>query len=191
MYAYNVYPPSASTVFSNLDSFASMAVSRSLSRLLYARDVKKSATETADNRATALPYNLTMHTYTVSLRIESRELDTAQITKELTRSPTQTRAVGEQRDARTVWDKALWEFQVVPEGRSNWDSLEIGLATLLSVFSSRTKTLQEYGKNHDVYIWCGHFSSSFAGGPHLSAEIPKKLGEFGIPLWLDTNSSPE
>jgi hypothetical protein len=59
-----------------------------------------------------------MHTYTVSLRIESRELDTAQITKELTISPTQTRAVGERRDARTVWDKALWEFQVVPEGRS-------------------------------------------------------------------------
>lgn len=130
-----------------------------------------------------------MHTYTVSLRIESRELDTAQITRELTRSPTQTRAVGERRDAKTVWDKALWEFQVVPEGRPDWDLLENGLAALVGVFSSQAKALHEYGKKHDVYIWCGHFSSSFAGGPHLSAEILKKLGDFGIPLWRDTYSS--
>jgi hypothetical protein len=132
-----------------------------------------------------------MRTYSVSLRIESRELDAAQITKELTISPTPTRAVGERRDARTAWDKALWEFEVVPEGRSDWDSLEIGLSTLLNIFSLRTKGLQEYSKNHDVYIWYGHFSSSFAGGPHLSAEILKKLGDFGIPLWLDTYSSHE
>jgi len=132
-----------------------------------------------------------MRTYSVSLRIESRELDAAQVTKELTISPTQTRAVGERRDARTAWDKALWEFEVVPEGRFDWDSLEIGLSTLLNIFSLRTKALQEYSKNHDVYIWCGHFSSSFAGGPHLSAEILKKLGDVGIPLWLNTYSSHE
>jgi hypothetical protein len=80
---------------------------------------------------------------------------------------------------------------VLPEGRSDWDSLEIGLATLLDIFSSRTKALQEYSKNHDVYIWCGLFSSNFAGGPHLSAEILKRLGGFGMSLWLDTYSSKE
>jgi len=90
-----------------------------------------------------------------------------------------------------VWEKALWEFEVLPEGRSDWDSLEIGLATLLNIFSSRTKALQEYSKNHDVYIWCGLFSSRFAGGPHLSAEILKRLGDFGMSLWLDTYSSKE
>jgi len=140
------------------------------------------------NCAAALPYNLPMHTYTVSLRIESRALDTAQVTRELDVSPTQTRAVGERRDARTVWEKALWEFEVFPDGRSDWDSLEIGLAALLEIFSSHTRALQEYSKNHDVYIWCGLFSSGFAGGPHLSAETLKRLGDFGIPLWLDTYS---
>jgi Domain of unknown function (DUF4279) len=133
-------------------------------------------------------YNSTMHTYTVSLRIESRTLDTAQITRELAVSPTQTRAVGGRRDAQTVWEKALWEFEVVPDGRSDWDSLEIGLAALLKIFSSHSRALQEYSKNHDVYIWCGHFCSGFAGGPHLSAETLKRLGDFGIPLWLDTYS---
>jgi len=87
-----------------------------------------------------------------------------------------------------VWEKALWEFEVFPDDRSDWDSLEIGLAALLEIFSSHTKALQEYSNSHDVYIWCGHFCSGFDGGPHLSAEILKGLGDFGIPLWLDTYS---
>lgn len=130
-----------------------------------------------------------MHTYTVSLRIESLSVDTAQVTRELGISPTHTRAVGERRSAHTIWDKALWEVAVVPEGRSDWDSLEAGLATLLKIFVPHTKALQQYCKTHDVYIWCGHFSSSFDGGPHLSAEILKGLGNFGVPLWLDSYSS--
>jgi hypothetical protein len=108
---------------------------------------------------------------------------------ELGLAPTQTRTVGEHRSADTVWDKALWELEVFPKDRSDWDSLEAGLATLLRVFAPHTRALQEYNKKHDVFIWCGHFSSSFDGGPRLSAEILRALGDFGVPLWLDTHSS--
>jgi hypothetical protein len=135
----------------------------------------------------ALPYNLPMHTYTVSLRIQSRALDVAQIKRELGLAPTQTRAVGERRSAHTVWDEALWELEAFPEGRSDWDSLEAGLAALLKISVPHANVLQEYRKKYDVFIWCGHFSSSFDGGPHLSAEILKALGDFGVPLWLDTH----
>jgi hypothetical protein len=130
-----------------------------------------------------------MHTYTVALRIESKDLDTARVTLDLAVSPTQTRAVGQRRDAKTVWEKALWEFQVSDNGRSEWDSLESGLAALLQIFSPHSGKLDHYSKNHDVYIWCGHFGSGFSGGPHLSAKILKGLGDFGIPLWLDTYSA--
>jgi hypothetical protein len=130
-----------------------------------------------------------MHTYTVSLRISSTALDVAQVTKELGLAPTQTRTVGERRSADTVWDKALWELEVFPKGRSEWDSLESGIAALLKILVPHAKALQEYGKEHDVFIWCGHFSSSFSGGPLLSAEILKALGDFGVPLWLDAFSS--
>jgi len=133
-----------------------------------------------------VPYNLAMHTYTVSLRIEAPGLDVTRVTKELGLTPTQTRTVGERRSATTVWDKALWELEVFPVGRSDWDSLEKGLAALLQIFVAHTGLLHGYAKNHDVYIWCGHFSSSFAGGPHLSAEILKGLGDFGAPLRLET-----
>ena len=136
-----------------------------------------------------LPYNRAMHKYAVSLRISSAALDVAQVTSELGLAPTQTRKVGERKSAGAVWDKALWELEVFPEGRSDWGSLEAGLAALLKIFVPLTKALQEYSKKHDVFIWCGHFSSSFDGGPHLSAEILKALGAFGVPLWFDAYSS--
>lgn len=136
--------------------------------------------------APTLPYNPEMHTYTVSLRISSTALDVGQVALELGLAPTKTRTVGERRSADTVWDEALWELEVFPKGLRDWDSLEHGLAALLKVFVPHTKLLKEYSKTHDVFIWCGHFSSSFDGGPHLSAEILKALGDFGVPLWLDT-----
>jgi Domain of unknown function (DUF4279) len=136
-----------------------------------------------------LPYNLAMHTYTVSLRIESAALDVAQVTKELGLAPTQTRKVGERKSADAVWDKALWELEVFPKGRTDWDSLEAGLAALLKIFVAHARALHEFRQKHDVCVWCGHFSSSFNGGPHFSAEILKALGDFGVPLWLDAYSS--
>lgn len=68
-----------------------------------------------------------MTSYTVSLRISSRTLDTDRITRELGFAPTQTRTVGERRSPNSVWDEAMWELEVVPEGRRDWDSLESGL----------------------------------------------------------------
>jgi hypothetical protein len=81
----------------------------------------------------------------------------AQVTIELGLAPTQTRKVGEHKSADAVWDKALWELEVFPEGQSDWDSLEDGLAALLKIFIPQTKALREYTKKHDVFIWCGHF----------------------------------
>jgi hypothetical protein len=129
-----------------------------------------------------MSYYLNMSAYTVSLRISSRTLDTAQITRELGLAPTQTRAVGERRDARSTWDEALWEFEAFPEGKQDWDSLESGLAALLKIFISHTNALQEYRNKYDVFIWCGQFSAGRGAGPTFSAEILKFLGDFGVPV---------
>lgn len=102
-------------------------------------------------------------------------------------TPTRTIVAGERRSADKVWDKSVWELEVFPENRrGEWESLEAGLAALLEVFRCREGELHEYRKKYDVCIWCGHFSSSFDGGPALSAEILKAIGDFGIPLYLDT-----
>jgi hypothetical protein len=130
-----------------------------------------------------------MHKYTVSLRITSSELDVAQVTKELGLTPTQTRSTADRKSANAVWEKALWEFEVHPQNRTDWDSLEEGLATLLKIFDSHADAVRGYGEKPEVFIWCGIFSSSFDGGPHLSAGMLKALGYFGVSLWLDTYSS--
>jgi hypothetical protein len=129
----------------------------------------------------------TMHSYTVALRIWSPELDPAQITKEVDIAPTQIRAAGEHRGENRVWREAMWELEVRPEGKSDWESLETGLAALLKIVVPRTKAFQKNVRKHAACIWCGHFSSSFDGGPRLSAEMLKSLGKFGVPLWIEAH----
>jgi hypothetical protein len=131
-----------------------------------------------------MSYNLNMSNYTVSLRISSRTLDTSEITKELGLTPTQTRIAGERRGADTVWDEAMWELEVFPKGRQEWDSLESGLAALLKTLVPHSKALHEYREKYNLLIWSGQFSAGFGGGPTLSAEILKSLGDFGVPLQL-------
>jgi hypothetical protein len=67
-----------------------------------------------------------------------------------------------------------------------WDSLEAGLVALLEVFLPHARVLGEFRKEHDVFIWCGHFSSGVGGGPHWSAELLKALGDFGVSSRVDT-----
>lgn len=77
-----------------------------------------------DNFSKWLLYNRGMHSYTVSLRIESAELDTSRVTEELGITPWQTRFAGQYRSPKSVWEKALWEFDVQPEqsdvATENW-----------------------------------------------------------------------
>ena len=138
-----------------------------------------------------------MHSYTLSLRIESPTLDTSRVTKELGITPTQTRAVGQYRGPSSLWTEALWEFDVGPvrpglaaerkPGWPGWDSLEKAFEKLLGIFSPHAGLIQSYRQHHEVYFWVGHFSSSFDGGPRLSPEILKALGDFGVPVWVDTH----
>lgn len=37
----------------------------------------------------------------------------------------------------------------------------------------------------DAVWWCGHFQSSFDGGPELPAELLTEIGSYGIPLYID------
>jgi uncharacterized protein DUF4279 len=138
-----------------------------------------------------------MHSYTVSMRIESAKLDTSRVTQELGITPRQTRFAGQYRSPNSVFEEALWEFEVTAEQPDvapenwphwpQWKSLEKAFENLLSIFTPHAKLIQSYKHDHNVYIWVGHFSSSFDGGPRLSPEILKALGDFGVPDWVDTH----
>jgi hypothetical protein len=60
------------------------------------------------------------------------------------------------------------------------------LQTLMEAFASQQEKLQQYRNKHSVVIWCGHFSSSFDGGPRFSVGLLKALADFDVELFIDT-----
>jgi hypothetical protein len=131
-----------------------------------------------------------MHSYLVSLRISGTTLDPSKLTSELGIEPTQVRIKGQPRGANSVWDESMWEYEATPSsGERHWRSLEEGLQAILSVFVSRQRLLREYQQRFKVCLFCGHFTSSFDGGPTLSPSLLEELGDFGVELFLDTYHS--
>lgn len=133
-----------------------------------------------------------MHEYSVALRICGATLDTAAITSKLKLTPTQIRIAGQPRSNESVWPESLWEYEVRPgDGKVCWTSLEEGLAKIFSALAPHKDALHQYQQELAVFLWCGHFSSSFNGGPTFSPSLLRQLGDFGVELRLDTYFSDE
>ncbi len=130
-----------------------------------------------------------MHSYSVEFRIlsESADLDLEAITENLGIKATNTRKRGEAKSASRVFSESMWGYSVYPKNsRNDWDSLEDALESLLSILMPLKDKIREYGQKYNVVVWCGHFTSSFDGGPTLSAKVLKKMGDLGVELYLDT-----
>lgn len=129
-----------------------------------------------------------MHEYTVELRISGAELVPATITETLGLEPSSVRQVGERRSERRVWDEALWGYSGFPSGTAKiWSSLEEGLNFILDRLEPLRFQIDNCRQKFDVFWWCGHFQSSFDGGPTLSAKLMRRLADFGVELYIDTH----
>jgi hypothetical protein len=131
-----------------------------------------------------------MHRYTVELRVFGPNVDPDEVTKSTGVSPTQVRRKGDQKSPSSTWKSNMWAFEVVQPGQQDWPSLSDGLSALMNRFRPVQDRLRTYASRNELYIWCGHFSSSFDGGPMLSATLLKTLGDFGAQLALDTYFEP-
>lgn len=120
-------------------------------------------------------------------------LDPSTITSDLGIEPTQVRIEGQARPGgSSAWDESMWEYEAkANNGGREWHSLELGLQPILSMFASRQATLREYQQRFKVSLFCGHFTSSFNGGPTFSPSLLEELGGFGVELFLDTYCSGE
>ena len=124
-----------------------------------------------------------VHQYSVALLITAELLDPEHITAVLGVEPAQTWKKGE--DARDRSRTAGWELRLEPEQGRFWTSMEDGLHALLSKVEGKRPQLQKLAENHKVAWWIGHFQTSLDGGPMLSPRMLKRLGEFGVPLFID------
>lgn len=132
-----------------------------------------------------------MHEYLVELRISGEDLAPSEITYELGLRPSTVRAVGDAIGSKR-FTKAVWGYDGSDSDSPHiWESLEDGLLFLLTNLAPVRLKLDKYKSRFDVVWWCGHFQSNFDGGPTLSASLLKELGEFGIPLFIDTYLSDE
>lgn len=135
-----------------------------------------------------------MHSYSVEFRIlsESADLDLNAITENLGITATNTRKRGEAKSASRVFTESMWGYSVYPkDSHQDWDSLEDALESLLSILMPLKDKIREYVQKYNVVVWCGHFTSSFDGGPTFSAGVLKKLGDLGVELSLDTYCSSD
>ena len=127
-----------------------------------------------------------MHEYTVEFRISGTQLVPAVITQALGLEPSLVREVGEHRGMGKVWDQALWGYNGFPaDAPKSWTSLEDGLTFLLDRLEPLRSEIDKYRQKHDAVWWCGHFQSSFDGGPTLSVKLMRRLADFGVELYID------
>ena len=125
------------------------------------------------------------HIYTVEFRIFSETLDPIVITSTLNLQPCQVRRQGSRRDDGKIFT-GMWAYNGYGEAKiPDWDSLEEGLTFLLDKLWAHKEVIIGYKSNARLMWWCGHFQSSFDGGPQLSPFLLGKLGIFGADLFID------
>jgi hypothetical protein len=77
----------------------------------------------------------------------------------------------------------MWAFD--GNGPGEWESLEQGLDFVCDALDKGNVSLDQYRADFELIWWCGHFQSSFDGGPRLSPAILARLASFGAPLFID------
>ncbi|MFK2876388.1 DUF4279 domain-containing protein [Rhodanobacter hydrolyticus] len=133
-----------------------------------------------------LTTHATMHTYTVQLRIRGTGLCPEEITSHLGLDPNQVRREGQPRGVGQTWSESMWSYDgSIDGGVMEWSSLEEGLLSVMNFLWSKRSMIEAYSRRFDVVWWCGHFQSSFDGGPTFSVALLGKLAEFGVPICLD------
>jgi hypothetical protein len=133
-----------------------------------------------------------MHEYTVELRIYGSDLNITSITEQLRLEPSLVRNIGDRRSESSQWEEAMWAYNGFPESIDpvTWPSLERGLSFVLDKLWPVKDILQTY-KGLKVILWCGHFQTDSNASTTLSLDILKRLGEFGVELFIDNYCSIE
>jgi hypothetical protein len=132
------------------------------------------------------------HVYTVELRFSGSRLEPADISKRLALTPSnELGRAGVAAGGRSR--RPFWAYNGHGEAgfKPEWESLEEGLRFLIDCLASRKAEVSLLARRFDAVWWCGHFQSSFDGGPTLSAKLLMEIGGYGAALAVDNYFSDE
>ena len=126
------------------------------------------------------------HIYTVELRFFGDQLEPSEISALLNLHPSGTFRHSQNqfaiRKRRPYW---AYNGQGAEGFQSEWSCLEEGLEFLINSLNTRKAEIIALAHQFDGLWWCGHFQTSFDGGPMLSPKLLTAIGSFEIPLSID------
>lgn len=126
------------------------------------------------------------HSYMVELRFTGDVLVPSDITHQLCLQPTNSSDItnlhtqGKKR--RPFW---AYNGQDEDNFQAEWRSLEQGLEFLLALLTPIRTNVVELSRHYEGVWWCGHFQTSFDGGPTLSSKLLGNIASYGLPLFID------
>jgi hypothetical protein len=132
------------------------------------------------------------HTYSVTLRFTGERLEPSEISARLNLQPSYVLSQS-QNQSPTRKRHPFWAYDGRGEAgyQLEWTCLEDGLEFLLKNLSSRKAEIIALARQFDAVWWCGHFQTSFDGGPTLSPKLLTEMGAYGIPLSIDNYFADE
>ncbi|MEZ0191579.1 DUF4279 domain-containing protein [Ralstonia solanacearum] len=132
------------------------------------------------------------HAYTVELRFTGAQLEPLEITNRLNLQPSNAFSLSINQQL-TRKRRPYWAYNGRGEigFQSEWTCLEEGLEFLLRSLNSRKAEIIALARQFDGLWWCGHFQSSFDGGPTLSPKLLTELGSYEISLSIDNYFNDE
>lgn len=132
------------------------------------------------------------HIYTVQLRFSGDQLEPSEVSDRLNLLPSnafsQLKNESASRKRRPYW---AYNGQGEVGFQLEWACLEDGLKFLFKILDSRKEEIVALSRQFDGLWWCGHFQSSFDGGPTLSPKLLTEIGSYGISLNIDNYFSDE
>lgn len=131
------------------------------------------------------------HRYSVQFRI-SGDIVPDEVTRHLGLQPNEIRLAGALIHGRRM-EESLWSYSGAPEGVfvQEWQILEDGISYMLDKLLPKKELIRYYTDNYSTILWCGHFQSSFDGGPTFSRSLLSKLADFDVPVFIDNYFSDE
>ena len=125
------------------------------------------------------------HRYTASLRVFSRTLEAADLTRALG-EPTKTYDAGDpvsQRRPNTPKrDRAMW---LRKSGLDEAKLLDRHIEVLLDVIDDRREQFEAIRQECEISIFCGIFSSGGQGGFTLEPELTRRVADLRLAVGFD------
>ena len=132
------------------------------------------------------------HTYTASLRFYGLPHIVQGLSEELGLPGHVLPYRGGRHAPATPAPMLTWDYSIQPSAPNlNWESLQEPLEALLNVILPVRDRILLIAQTLERIWWCGHFQSSFDGGPQLTANLLERLSSFKLPLFLDCYHSDD